>query len=81
MLGAGVKGGEGEGSADLLLGEHMRGGPQRSQLALLHPDSYLQGGAQCVGHWPWELWLRPDQRAPPPPAPPVFLPHSLCQLP
>ena len=80
MLGAGVKGGEGEGSADLLLGEHMRGGPQRSQLALLHPDSYLQGGAQCVGHWPWELWLRPDHR-PSPPAPPVFLPHSLCQLP
>lgn len=26
MLGAGVKGGEGEGSADALLGEHMRGG-------------------------------------------------------
>ena len=59
MLGAGVKGGEGEGSRDPLLGEHMRGGPQRSQLALLHPDSYLQGGAQCVGHSPgsWQgLW-------------------------
>lgn len=61
MLGAAVKGGEGEGSPDPLLGEHMRGGPQRSQLAaLLHPDSYLQGGAHCVGHWPWEPWLRPD---------------------